>query len=459
MNLKLFRFRTIAWIISLLTLGISFFFPTAYTASASTLSCSNVDGDSIFGWDYDEYIYIGSIASQYNSDSIANEWGHYGSEYSTDSIFNEWGSFGSDYSSYSAFNDYASKPPIIINDDYEFVGYLTVNEYKTPNIHPWEAYACAEDSYKSANSDHEEISFSEIPDSSTTSDWLTDYYIQQYIDSLDDSSTETLTCSDYENTYEGSDGICYCDQEYGWSDEEQACVAQDLDYLYCEVSYGENSYYSSDDNLCYCEDGYDWNSSGDTCEEIEYEEEYENEDDDTYEEQIFSDLVSSDENADAISYLYEEGIISGYSDGSFKPENSLNRAELLKILVEGKGITPDENEYSNCFPDVTSDWYAKYVCYAKEEGWVEGYPDGTFLPSSYVNKVEAVKMLLEVFDVEADEPSSSPYSDVPTSEWYAKYIVKAQELGLLEESGAYSPASSITRGGVSENIYRLLIQL
>jgi len=72
--------------------------------------------------------------------------------------------------------------------------------------------------------------------------------------------------------------------------------------------------------------------------------------------------------AEAINFLKENGIISGYSDGTFKPTNPLNRAELLKILVEGVGYSPDENVYKNCFSDVKEDWYAKYVCYAKEQG-------------------------------------------------------------------------------------------
>jgi len=294
-------------------------------------------------------------------------------------------------------------------------------------------------------------------------------YIQENLD--DEFVSEQKTEWDNLLNRGLSDGIIYyqdyidaIDRVYDNYVEFKGLVQEGVDNNYvCD----DGVYTSITKSNCICLEGYDWNSSGNTCTGIEYEEDENEEDatdediteeDDIDEDQIFNDLVSSDENADAISYLYEEGVISGYDDGSFKPENSLNRAELLKILVEGKGITPDENEYANCFPDVTEDWFAKYVCYAKEQGWVEGYPDGTFLPSSYVNKVEAVKMLLEVFDVETQEPSSSPYSDVPTSEWYAKYIVKAQELGLLEESGAYFPADSITRGEVSENIYRLLLQ-
>ncbi len=180
---------------------------------------------------------------------------------------------------------------------------------------------------------------------------------------------------------------------------------------------------------------------------------------DETEEDPFSDVDSDNKNVTAIEYLKNNGVISGYSDGTFKPENALNRAELLKILVEGLGVTPDATQYANCFPDVTTEWYAKYVCYAKEQGWVEGYPDQSFKPANEVNKVEALKMLLEVFDVDLEEPSSSPYSDVSMGEWYAKYVVNAYALDLLEESGNYEPGESITRGGVSENIYRLLIQL
>lgn len=174
--------------------------------------------------------------------------------------------------------------------------------------------------------------------------------------------------------------------------------------------------------------------------------------------QIFSDVTLDTPNSEAIAYLKEQGVLGGYPDGSFKPTQSLNRAELLKILVEGKGITPNSS-YTNCFPDVKNEWFAKYVCYAKEQGWISGYPDGTFRPSSNVNKVEAIKMLLEVFDVDTTaNPANGPFSDVPLGAWFTNYIHVAKQLGLLEESGNnYFPSTEITRGGISENIYRLLL--
>lgn len=172
---------------------------------------------------------------------------------------------------------------------------------------------------------------------------------------------------------------------------------------------------------------------------------------------VFSDVELKDEHYIAIDYLFGEGILSGYSDGTFKPDNTVNRAELLKILVQGQGITPDENVYKNCFPDVGTDWYAKYVCYAKEKRWVSGYEDSTFRPSDPVNKVEALKMLLNSQNISVETPNEDPFADVDAQEWFAPYVNTAQEMGILEEDSFYfEPDDDRSRAGISEELYRLL---
>jgi len=176
--------------------------------------------------------------------------------------------------------------------------------------------------------------------------------------------------------------------------------------------------------------------------------------------------VVDHKNEDAIRYLYMEGIINGYPDGSFKPEATVNRAELLKILIEGTQ-NPDASEemkpwgfYSedNCFKDVPAgEWYTQYVCYAKDLEWIEGYKDGTFKPAQTVNKVEALKMLLNTQGVELSGSTTTRFEDVPPTAWFAKYVITASELGLLEETGAYYyPDAGMRRGSISENLYRLL---
>src|SRR3989338_5338729 len=81
----------------------------------------------------------------------------------------------------------------------------------------------------------------------------------------------------------------------------------------------------------------------------------------------FDDVEYDDDNYVAVEYLVSIGTLEGYPDGSFQPNTTVNRAEIMKILVAGQGISPDENVYKDCYPDVTDDWYAKYVCYATEQ--------------------------------------------------------------------------------------------
>lgn len=77
-------------------------------------------------------VYLGKLnASEYDSESIWNEYGKYGNSYSSNSIWNEYGTYGSEYSSYSPFNEYASYPPVLVDKQGNFYGYFTVNEYKS----------------------------------------------------------------------------------------------------------------------------------------------------------------------------------------------------------------------------------------------------------------------------------------------------------------------------------------
>ena len=174
----------------------------------------------------------------------------------------------------------------------------------------------------------------------------------------------------------------------------------------------------------------------------------------------FSDVKTSDSNYAAIDYLEHSGVFNGYEDGTFKPNNTVNRAELIKILVEGQGITPDESIYKDCFTDIGTEWFAKYVCYAKEQGWVEGYADGSFMAASPVNKVEALKMLLMSQDVELEIEYRYMYDDVAATDWFNFYVQTAQGLGILEERGSnFQPASEKDREGIAENLYRLTLNL
>jgi len=177
-------------------------------------------------------------------------------------------------------------------------------------------------------------------------------------------------------------------------------------------------------------------------------------------ESVFEDMETDHPNYMAIEFLYEEEVINGYPDGTFQPEKTVNRAELMKIVVEGTVAEGDfsPSDEDSCFDDVPAgEWFTKYICHGKKQGWIEGYSDGTFKPEQTVNKVEAIKILLEVYGVELDAVDEAPFIDVPTAEWFAPYIVTAKNLNILEEKGDYLiPDQGMRRAGISQNLYNLL---
>ncbi len=164
-------------------------------------------------------------------------------------------------------------------------------------------------------------------------------------------------------------------------------------------------------------------------------------------ESPFADISIDTDHADAILNIAKEGIIGGYPDGNFRPELQINRAELLKILVEA---TRDQNTVingSNCFPDVSTEWFAPYVCYAKARNWVSGYPDGNFRPASPVTRAEALKIISSAFGWQTVDTGGA---------WFMPFANKALSEKVLMPAEAKNYDHSQNRGFIAELIWRAL---
>lgn len=143
---------------------------------------------------------------------------------------------------------------------------------------------------------------------------------------------------------------------------------------------------------------------------------------------------------EAIDSLIEKGIINGYADGTFRPENKINRAEFLKIVIASKTAAP---KGQNCFSDVHTEWFAKYICYAKENEIVNGYPDNTFKPASNINLVEALKISLgNNLQASAGEL------------WYRPYVKMAREKNYFTNIDQ-TLDHEISRGEAAQLIYNI----
>jgi len=176
---------------------------------------------------------------------------------------------------------------------------------------------------------------------------------------------------------------------------------------------------------------------------------------------IFTDVPDNHKNATAISYLKDAGIIEGYGDGSFKPDQEINRAEILKMLLLGFAYDVPEltDGDINPFSDVEEgSWYEKYVMAGYNLGIVEGYPDGSFAPGDMINKVEFLKILIDSYGIDlSDYEATDLYLDTEADAWYGPYVQYSKDNNLMDIDGDYFyPDSNVTRGEVAEAMYRLL---
>ena len=174
---------------------------------------------------------------------------------------------------------------------------------------------------------------------------------------------------------------------------------------------------------------------------------------------VFSDVASNHPNFNAITYMYENDIVEGYADNTFRPDQLVNRAEALKILLLGSDILVPEIQSQEIFPDVIhGTWYAKYVTKAKNLAIVKGDDNtGMFRPGDTMNLAEALKILLKTNNIDSPITSSNPYWDVSKDAWFGPYFEYAKLAGLLDHNSNENvyPATPVTRGLLAELMYRL----
>lgn len=145
--------------------------------------------------------------------------------------------------------------------------------------------------------------------------------------------------------------------------------------------------------------------------------------------------------------------IEGYPDGTFRPYGSLTRAEAATIfyrLLLDKTITKDIS-----FSDVPSGaWYETAVKTLASKGVITGYPDGTFKPNGTVSRAEFCAMAARFF---ALKTTTLKYTDVPTDFWGYKYIASVVARGWMTDAEvAYKPNEAITRAEVVGIVNRML---
>lgn len=167
--------------------------------------------------------------------------------------------------------------------------------------------------------------------------------------------------------------------------------------------------------------------------------------------QPFDDVATSHPNQEAVAYLKTEGVVQGYDDGTFLPDYTINRAEFLKIVI---AATVKESKGEKCFKDVKNEWYAKYICTAKEKGIVEGYSDGFFRPGQNINFAEGSKMIVKAFGLKESGAQNKQKQMEKNDIWFKKFVETLQGEKAIPVSIDYAE-KKLTRGEMSEITWRL----
>lgn len=165
----------------------------------------------------------------------------------------------------------------------------------------------------------------------------------------------------------------------------------------------------------------------------------------------YTDVPDHDAAYDGIYYLTQAGFVSGYEDGSFKPENEVSRVEALKMILETSEVELVDPEVPAQFSDLeTGEWYMDYVNSAFALEIITGHPDGSFKPLDTVNRAEALKMLILANDMKGDLPG------VASDYWYSAYLQYGIDHALIvpDANGDYLPSDVLTRGELADLLYR-----
>ena len=176
--------------------------------------------------------------------------------------------------------------------------------------------------------------------------------------------------------------------------------------------------------------------------------------------EAFSDVPSSAWYYNNVMQAAANGIVSGYPDGTFKPGNSVTRRDFAIMLTQMLGVSNDGTAVSP-FIDVDDDDYGVVsIAYCKAHNIISGYDDGTFKPDATITRQEAASMIVKAMGV--SKASDELYPDDSTIAGWAKDAVyKAKAAGLMkgyEEDGTFRPTGKITRAEAASIMVNALNQ-
>ena len=158
----------------------------------------------------------------------------------------------------------------------------------------------------------------------------------------------------------------------------------------------------------------------------------------------FPDVDGSTVTGKAVEKMHSHGYIQGFDDGTFRPDDTLTRAEFVTIINKMYGFSV---ESENIFTDINeNDWYYGAVLTAVQAGYIKGMGDGRFAPNEAVTREQVCVMLNSILNVQM-LPYSQKITDA-VSDWARESVEKlvSNRMFSLEDGGKFRATEPITRG-------------
>lgn len=155
-------------------------------------------------------------------------------------------------------------------------------------------------------------------------------------------------------------------------------------------------------------------------------------------------------------------IVNGYSDKTFRPEKSITREEFAVMLVRASGLSGEAGSLNFSDSAKISSWAQTEVAYAVQAGIITGYSDGTFRPKAEINRAEVTAMVVRALQLEHKAAASTSFADdasIPA--WAKEYVNAAVDKKIIEgrSGNRFAPLAQTTRAEAAVIMLRLLDQL
>lgn len=164
-----------------------------------------------------------------------------------------------------------------------------------------------------------------------------------------------------------------------------------------------------------------------------------------------------------INAAAEKNIVNGYKDNTFRPNNSITRAEFLTILYNSGVVDTAEADGDISFNDVTgNEWYYDYIKWGAENNLIVGYEDNTFRGNNIISRQEmavVISKFIKLAEIETDEAEAVEFADADTiAPWAKEYVDNISAYGIVkgDNNNLYLPNKALTRAETAVIINQII---